>query len=611
MDSAKQEPIRIVDGQLSWDGGIDSGKPTTIQTQAQPYGVPRNMLAWLTNATVRGGGIRTRTGWLKLAELDVGLFQGGSMYEPDAGFPYQILSIAGRILLIHLDSDNSVVDLSAQFGLTNPATTAQSYFCQAEEFLIIQAGDLFTLPLFWDGTTLRRSKGVTNTGVAPGTPGVNELPSSGPMVYYQGRLWYAIGRFVNAGDIVGGNSGTAAFQFRDSVLNVTENPLVLGGDGFAVPSNSGNVRGLAYTANLDATLGQGPLYIFTAKQIYALTVPVTRTDWIAATGANAPSMTVAQIKWGCAAERSLVHLNGDLYYRTLEPAVRSLVLAIRFFTQFGNTPISRNMDRVMALEDRSLLHMSSGIEIENRLLMTILPIATDAGVAFQGISVLDFAIISGIQDKVSPTAQLTGGVVPSWEGMWEPGLTLQLFEDEFGGLQRGFAAMLSLDRTKIQIWEITNYAKSDQDDRRVTWLVETPAFNWNAPFDLKELDGAEFWIDKLYGTVDITLEYREDANECWHPWSVRRICTARNSGEVTQFAESGDYPSTIYCESGSIPVTFEKPAAFDCNDQNKRPVNVGCQFQLRLTVKGWCQIRGIRVFALPRYRRPFEGLSCP
>jgi hypothetical protein len=107
------------------------------------------------------------------------------------------------------------------------------------------------------------------------------------MVYYQGRIWYAQGRIYTAGDIVGGPSGTLANQFKDSILKVTENPLALGGDGFAVPSTAGDIRALSYSANLDTSLGQGPLYIFTRRQVYQLSVPVTRADWIAATSNNA------------------------------------------------------------------------------------------------------------------------------------------------------------------------------------------------------------------------------------------------------------------------------------------------------------------------------------
>ena len=106
-----------------------------------------------------------------------------------------------------------------------------------------------------------------------------ELPAAGPMVYYQGRIWYAYYRSYTAGDIVGGPSGIPGHRIsmRDSILKVTENPLAIGGDGFAVPTQAGNIRALQYAANIDKALGEGTLYVFTRKQIYALDVPISRT----------------------------------------------------------------------------------------------------------------------------------------------------------------------------------------------------------------------------------------------------------------------------------------------------------------------------------------------
>jgi hypothetical protein len=587
---------------MDFSGGVDSGRVTSIQVDAIPNGLPRNMLSWLQNGTVRGCGIMPRTGWLKRAVAATGqteLFQGLFLYQPNIGYPYIIASIGGRILKIEPDT-GTVTDLSALSGVSNPATPPKAYFCQANAFLVIQAGDYGngdTLPLFWDGTTLRRSIGITNTGVVPGTPGVNEIPAAEMMVYYQNRLWYAQGRTVSAGDISGGNSGTAPYDFTDAVLNVTENPLCVGGDGFSVPTDAGNLTALAYTANLDTNLGQGPLYLFTRQQVYALAVPLTRTAWINTTGDNAPSMTIAQIRYGACSDRSVVHSNGDLYYQTMEPGIRSLILALRYYSQFGNTPISKNVRRAIGLNDRSLLDYACGIEFDNRMWQTCLPIETPVGVAHQGIVVLDFDLMSSLQDKLKETA------VPAWEGMYEPGLTLQLCEEEFGGLQRAFAALWFPETKTIEIWEPTSYAKSDNDGSRIPMLIETPAYNWNTPFAEKELETMQLWLDEIVGTVDFQVWFRQDADPCWHAWTAFRICT--QAQESTQA-----YPA-IYCPQGQLPVTLPKAPGFDCDALNKRPCNIGCQFQVKMFIKGWCRVRGMMAYALPRESRLYEGMVCP
>lgn len=687
--------VRLADGSYDFSGGIDSGRVTTVQSQNNPYGLPRTMLAWLTNGTVRGGGVSQRTGWTYLCTVNPGtdLYQAGFLYEPLFAQPQLMLSIGGRILQVRVDTDNSVTDLSAAFGLTNPATVPKGYMAQGERFLVIQAGDLAinnppTLPLFWDGTTLRRSIGLAPSPPAPTTytitltaawtvpavgntvvvaltapyPGAvgdivayttvsqnllvgqfevtaaagnnvtlktlvsvligtktavgswlltlaqtqpsieSELPAAGPMSYYQGRLWYGQGRVFAAGDIVDGPSGTLAYNFEDSILKVTENPLALGGDGFRVPDNAGDIRGLSYSANLNTTLGQGPLYIFTPKQVYQLVVPVTRTDWIAATGNNLPQQTVAQRKYGAVSDRSIVPVNGDLFYQSREPAIRSLLVSVRNDGQWGGVPLSRNENRVLQFNNRALMQYATGIEFDNRLLQAVLPVQTPVGVAFQGIIPLDFDIISafGAEGEKAP---------PAWEGMLEGLDVLQLFEGDFGGLQRAFAVVHSRADGSIQVWELTNYLKFDNGGNRVPWYVEFPAYTFNRDFDMKQLDGGEIWLDKIAGTVEMTVEYRTDADPCWQPWMRTQFCAAKDTCEDAENPVCG-YPSVTLCEGQKFPITLPKPNVGKCVSMNKRPTNVGYQFQVKVTLKGWCRIRGLLLFALPVERTAYQGLDC-
>ena len=162
MAAIKSNAIRITDGAFSFEGGVDSNSITTIASQLNQNGLRRDQLAWAANASMRGGGIYPRSGWIPILQNPPwsGLFQGAFVYHPAEGNPYHIAQIGGRIYQIRSDTDFSVVDLSAVFGLTNPAEIEEAFFCQGEIFLVIQAGDYSTLPLFWDGTTLRRSVGL-------------------------------------------------------------------------------------------------------------------------------------------------------------------------------------------------------------------------------------------------------------------------------------------------------------------------------------------------------------------------------------------------------------------------------------------------------------------
>jgi hypothetical protein len=879
--------VRIADGSFDFSGGIDSGRVTTVVGPNNPHGLPRSMLAWLTNGTVRQGGINPRNGLQPLvpsvtlnpATIKPGLFQGEFLYEPLLGNPYLVMSVGGRIYSVLVEAPFTVTDLSAKFNLVNPAAPTQGYFCQGEQFLVIQAGDgdqpLPTLPLFWDGTILRRSNGLaqsstpagsytlvvsvgwvipsvggavvvtlvspypgnvgdkltwpgygtftvnqisgntvtlvtvasTQTGgtvppgsyvvnvttgpatttlavtttnspnqpffvggtlnavlsaaytgnigdtiqwigvgnytvlglsnanqtvsllattfqvggginipagaytwvaTAPATPVLNvaqalttstspnqpfsvggtvnvtvttpftgtpgdtvhwihnagtfqgigiykllglsgggtvlslqvtslqtgggnnipagaytfvdvpsatgggggggatftpELPAAGPMVYYAGRIWYAQGRKYTAGDIVFGPSGTLAYNFSDSILKVTENPLAIGGDGFTVPSQAGNITALTYTSNLDTSLGQGPLYIFTNRQVYQLQVPVTRASWILASASNQPLQTVAQIKYGSTSDRCVVHVNGDLFYQSLEPAIRSLFVSTRYFQQWGNVPISRNEDRVLNFNNRALMRVACGIQFDNRLLQAILPVQTPVGVGFQAVAPLDFDIISSFGQEENPPP-------PAWEGMWEALDILQLVEGDFGGRQRAFATVHSRVDGSIQVWEITDFARTDNGDDRIGWYFETPAYNFFKEFEMKKLTGGEIWIDSVSGTVELEVQYRSDADPCWQHWHRAEFCSARNTCEDASNPVCSQYPLPTLCDGQRFPITLPNPPVGKCATMNQRPVDIGYQFQVKVILKGWCRVRGLIIYGEPRDRAPYENLRC-
>jgi hypothetical protein len=591
----------ITDGTMDFSGGANSIKVTTVASTKNPNGLARNELAWMVNCTCRDGGLLQRTGWQPLGRIynNTGLYQGGIMYDPGNQNPYLLLAISGQIFSVNVDNAGSPTNKTAAFPGTGMPNTTRYSFVQAENFVVIQANDFVTLPRIYNGNVLRVSKGITNPAVAPGTPGVNEIPPAGAMDYYMGRLWYAQGRQYSAGDIVGGTSGTAANQFRDAVLNVTENPLVLGGDGFTVPDNSGNIRAIFHNANLNTQLGQGSLFIGTRKAIYSLSVPVTRTSWIAATDSNQPLQTVVQLVNGPVNDWSVAKVNGDVFYQTLEPAVQSLFSAIRYFNQWANPPVSAVEERILQFNDRSLLQFASAITFDNRLLNTALPIQKPQGVIHQGLIPLDFVPISSFAAASSES--------PTWEGSYSGLDILQLFTGDFGGRERAFAVILSQVDSSIWLYELTDSNRFEEGDQRVTWLAETPAFTWGKEFDLKKLVSAELAIDKLFGTVDVTVEYRPDFDNCWHTWHKFQLCSARNTCE--DVINPVCYPVGGYREGFRQVVTLPKPP-FSCETSSGRPSNIGYQFQLRLTFHGWCRLRSVLLHAEEMERKLYAQKVC-
>jgi hypothetical protein len=612
----------IPDGSFDFSGGVDSSKVTTLQSSLVPTGLPRNTLAWLINAGVRDGGITQRTGLQPLLKiLDAGHWQGGILYEPDSANPYLVCVISGHVYQALLEAPYTITDLSAAFALVNP-DTEMCWFCQGENYLVIQAGDfgypgapveaatgnVGTLPLFWDGATLRRSIGIVTTVAPAMLPNINEIPAATCMWYHGNRIWYAQARHVSAGDIVGGPSGNLALHFRDAILSVTENPLCFGGDGFSLPTNSGNIRALREEINLNESVANSRLLIWTRKSVFALSVPQTRTDWIGANASNAPLLVPVQKVNGAVGDRSVVPSNGDWFYQSFEPAIRSLITAVRYFTQWGNTPISQNENLALAFNDRSLMRFSSGIEFNNRMLQLTLPeLAADGvNVIHRAILPLDFDVVSNMDTTIAQTNK------PVWEGAHSGLQHVQVFAGDFGGLPRAFAIIISDVDGSLQVWEITTFSRTENGDNRITWQMRSPAYTWaNAgkELELKQLNGGELWIDKLFGTVDFDVHYRVDADPCWRFWMHTQICTPRSCQE-TDPPCIYPYPAVPYREGYRFPIVFPEPHPV-CDSLGIRPTTLGYQFQVQITIKGWCRLRGLMLYALPREKAQFQGVACP
>src|SRR2546425_3276148 len=162
----ERDAVRLTDGQYDFVKGVFGDRIRTIATPQTPNGVPRNGIVWLNNGTCRGGGLTQRTGWNPLIR-DAGwsgIFQGAFMLDRDFGDPYIVLAIGGQLWRARVDTDNSVQNVSALYGFSMPPTEPQAFFAQAEQFLVWQAGDFVTNPIFFwdDGAALqgmRRSNG--------------------------------------------------------------------------------------------------------------------------------------------------------------------------------------------------------------------------------------------------------------------------------------------------------------------------------------------------------------------------------------------------------------------------------------------------------------------
>jgi hypothetical protein len=419
----------------------------------------------------------------------------------------------------------------------------------------------------------------------PSTGGalISQIPAAGPMVYYGDIIWYSQGDIASGGDIAGGPSGTSYYNFLDSVLCVTENPLAFGGDGFKLPI-PGPITGMAWPAQINAALGQGLLYIATLNGICSLQVPPTRTAWIAANAANPPQLNVVQFNNGWVNDLCVVSYNGDLYFQSLEPGIRSVILAERYFQQQGNVMISNNEQRILQFVNTALLNNATGILFNNRLLQSSLPTQTTNGVVHAAIIPLDFDPISTLEEQLPP----------NWEGMYEGLQVFQLLSGTVNGVLCGYAVTLSQTTPgEIDLWQIvpSYYADNNGIIVPIQWQMETPAFTWEKEADLKELVGLSIWVDEIVGEVIFKVEWRPDFASCWSFWCEWSECFAPDTLHVTDVNSPSPYPIQLppgYKPSMDLPMPPNK-----LQTETGRPASQGFQFQFRITVTGQARIRAI------------------
>jgi hypothetical protein len=461
-------------------------------------------------------------------------------------------------------------------------------------FIPVTAGTVIVGPLSGTMTIIQAPSQVGTL--------ISQLPAATSMIYYQGIIFYAQGDIISGGDIVGGPSGTSVNNYRDAILAVTENPLAFGGDGFKLPI-PGNITGMGVPAQINAALGQGLLYIGTINGICSLQVPQTRTAWILANDSNGPQLNVVQFGNGWTSDWAIVSINGDLYFPSVEPGIRSLLLAERWFQQAGNVQISTNEDRLLRFVDPTLLNFASGIFFNNRLLMSIYMQTTPYGTVGLATVPLDMEPLSTLEEQLPA----------NFEGMHEGLQTFQLLTATFNGKQRAFAITLnSITPGEIDLHEIVLNQEADTDntdtERRIVWEITTPSFTFEREDDLKKLVGCEVWLDRIKGICELTMKYRPDSSTCWETWKTWTVCFARNSAEDARNPIA--YPLTPfppgYKQMMSLPEPIPK-----CQSVSNRPNNVCYQMQFQLTIVGYCRVRGLFFKAIPVDKETyFDLIEC-
>lgn len=490
---------------------------------------------------------------------------------------YVIASVDSATVLTveNIDDPGPLVAAGAvlTFWDVNPASRTKAWMWQAEKWLIVNDGQ--SVPIFFDGATSRRSVLV---GANP------ELGIARMGTYWMGRVWQAgpDGRTFLAGDAVGGASGTAALQFRDAVLHVTENTYLATNKVFYVPGSVGDITAIRGAPTLDSSLGQGPVQILTPSVVFSCNAPTLVADWATVTN---PILTVSQVESGGLGQESTVLANGDLIYRSRD-GVRSLILGRREFNTWGNVPMSREVSAVLDKDDPALLAYSTAVVFDNRLLMSASPVFTQHGVLHRGWVALNFDLISSLRGK-APSV---------YDGVQTGIEVLQFVKGTFDGVERCFAFVL-YQAEEIQLWELLPSAQTnliDDTNGPVVWSLETAALDFHTEFDpkhpaMKRIEDGEMFLYDIRGRVDVAVFWSPDDLKCWQPWTRFAVCAELRSCAVDPI--TGCIPFKDALAQRRDPLGLGKPEAA-CDETNDRPLTDGKRIQFRFEIIGHARFFG-------------------
>lgn len=431
---------------------------------------------------------------------------------------------------------------------------------------------------------------------------VPQFPPGRMGAYGNGRVVMVLanGEDYLYGDIVGGPSGTKALNFRNSILNITENSYLVGGGTFKIPG--GNIRAVIFSSQLNTSLGQGPLLLLTPDKVFTSDVPIDRLIWQSTTN---PLQTVTAIGNGGLGQYSTFAVNSDIWYRSPD-GIRSFILAAQDFNTWIRTPISHEVERVLNRDNAALLAFGAGVFFDNRALITASPISTATqGVYHQALVALNTDLITTIREKKPPAYD---GV---WPGVNIMGITTGIFES----VQRCYNFVFNTVLSTIELWELMPSAASevinnpnppiigDNGTQAIQWWLESPVLFKEASLaqrTFKNLINGEIFVDKLVGRVDFEAFWKPDQYPCWQPWFAWSECATQNTGAPTDNTKPQFRPRMGL---GTPPQTV-------CDPSTNRPLVHGYNFQFKLVITGQCEFVGARFAATVIPESTFAPQSC-
>lgn len=538
-----------------------------VNSAFRPDQIGASQLAWASNVTIRNGKPQTRTyKFIQRAVLPTGLVQGAGYFSRDGG--KFILSIWGQLWRVLVNANNVTVD-NIPLEFRNSSTLRQAWMCETAGSFLVQDGQ--SNCIIYDGSTARRAD-----------PTLDEVPLGKQMAYGNGRLCVAVNdNQVKAGDIT-----TQTFQ---SELKFTETNYLNGGGAFLFTYP---VSGLAFLPVNNTFSGYGSLLVFGKQFIHSLQMQITARDLWSTT--NGFEQVVVPI--GACGQATIIKVNQDVYFRDANGEIWSVRSASSDAGSPGNSPLSREVSRIVDYETEPLVQYSGAIYFDNRMLFLASPIVNKFGAAsFKNIISLDAA----------PLATMRGKQQPAYDGVATGLNFVQLMAGRIQGLNRAFAISTDDDGSN-RLWEIVQNAEDDAylspngsglTTNRVTGQFESRRFVFgDTPQQIMRCD---LWPADIAGQVDVQVYYRADNRTQWRFWSEFSMCAKMTNAD-------DEWLDLATQERGRVK-SLTMPDVID--DIEKLSTTVGFGFQIRVVWQGEMLLDRVKVWARPLDEEAYSNIQ--
>jgi len=546
--------MNVFDGFESLTGGMNSAvSPSLIQKTEIARGV---------NIDLRSGHARTRKPFVRramsgepsvIAAIENGKYQGGCIFRY-SGMDYVVFGVFGRIYMLNIQTFD-VIDITPAERLS--AVVDRFYFCQANEYLIIQDG--FNRPVIVRGNVARQSACGDDRSLP-------EVPVGKMMAFGQGRLFVVVGdKYIMAGDIY------LPWQ-PERVLQFTETQYLSGGGAFGLPTWMGNITGLAFQPNVVSGTGLGALVVFADKGVASFGVQAARSTW--------NSTDISRVLYqdgGGTGQASLISVGNDIFYLATD-GLRSLKLTASESQGSGallqSLPLSRKIQSIVDDETPWAYQYASGAVHDNRMLITSVARMRKVLNPF-GVNVDDF-YFEGLTaiDMIGHT-----GIPIVYEGIITGCKFLQVFDAERFKRKQLLCFGLGAEN-KIGVYTQENTAL-DNYKTRPECRSYTAAFDFQSPTPVqKRLAYVEVWVSELSGIVDMEVFYRPEGYPLWtKAGEARFIAKDSNTGEYNVLRQVRQ----------KIRIT-EDTAGLSAEQSELRNMLVAPRIQFCFSWKGSCQI---------------------